>query len=106
VGRSEVSDPPVLVHRLIAWLNTGGPAIHVVHLAEALDATRFRTRLITGRITEIIDMSRLLSPLGDLPSFLTLLRLFRRERTMIVHPHTAKAGTVGRFGRPTWPASP
>jgi hypothetical protein len=43
---------PVLVHRIIARLNTGGPAMHVVHLAEALDATRFRTRLITGGITE------------------------------------------------------
>ena len=105
---------PILVHRLIARLNTGGPAMHVVHLAEALDPTRFRTRLITGRITEdegdmtyyarargvevteITGMSRLLSPLNDLRSFLTLFRLFRRERPTIVHTHTAKAGTVGR----------
>ena len=106
---------PVLVHRVIARLNTGGPAMHVVHLAEALDPTRFRTRLITGRITEdegdmtyyarergvkvteIAGMSRLLSPLTDLRSFLTLLRIFRRERPTIVHTHTAKAGTVGRL---------
>ncbi len=89
--------------------------MHVVHLAEALDPTRFRTRLITGRITEdegdmtyyarergvevteIAGMSRLLSPLQDFRSFLTLLRIFRRERPTIVHTHTAKAGTVGRF---------
>ncbi len=89
--------------------------MHVVHLAEALDPTRFRTRLITGHVTEyegdmtyyarergvevaeITAMSRLLSPLGDLRSFLTLLRLFRRERPTIVHTHTAKAGTVGRL---------
>jgi glycosyltransferase involved in cell wall biosynthesis len=89
--------------------------MHVVHLAEALDSTRFRTRLITGRITEdegdmtyyarergvavteIAGMSRLLSPLRDLSSFLTLFRLFRRERPAIVHTHTAKAGTVGRL---------
>ena len=89
--------------------------MHVVHLAQALDPTRFRTRLITGRITgdegdmtyyarergvevtEITGMSRLLSPLKDLRSFLTLLRLFRRERPTIVHTHTAKAGTVGRL---------
>ena len=89
--------------------------MHVVHLAEALDPTRFRTRLITGRITEdegdmtyyarergvevteITGMSRLLSPLGDLRSFLTLLRIFRRERPKIVHTHTAKAGTVARL---------
>ncbi len=89
--------------------------MHVVHLAEALDPTRFRTRLITGRITEdegdmtyyarergvevteIAGMSRLLSPLRDLRSFLTLLGIFRRERPTIVHTHTAKAGTVGRL---------
>ena len=77
--------------------------MHVVHLAEALDPTRFRTRLITGRITEdegdmtyyarergvevteIAGMSRSLSPLRDLRSFLTLLRIFRRERPKIVH---------------------
>ena len=89
--------------------------MHVVHLAEALDPNRFRTRLITGRITEdegdmtyyarergvevteIAGMSRLLSPLRDLLSFVTLLRIFRRERPTIVHTHTAKAGTVGRL---------
>ena len=89
--------------------------MHVVHLAEALDPTRFRTRLITGgitedegdmtyyarergvEVTEIQGMSRLLSPLGDLRSFLTLLRILRRERPTIVHTHTAKAGTVGRL---------
>ena len=89
--------------------------MHVVHLAEALDPARFRTRLITGRITEdegdmtyyarergvevteIAGMSRLLSPLRDLRSFLTLLRIFRRERPKIVHTHTAKAGTVARL---------
>ena len=89
--------------------------MHVVHLAEALDPTRFRTRLITGgitedegdmtyyarergvEVTEIRGMSRLLSPLKDFRSFLTLLWIFRRERPTIVHTHTAKAGTVGRL---------
>ena len=89
--------------------------MHVVHLAEALDPTRFLTRLINGRITEdegdmtyyarergvevteIAGMSRLLSPVRDLRSFLTLLRIFRRERPKIVHTHTAKAGTVARL---------
>ena len=91
--------------------------MHVVHLAEALDPTRFRTRLITGRITEdegdmtyyarergvevteITGMSRLLSPLGDLRSFLTLLRRFSsrtaHDRT---HPHR-QGGYRGAFGR-------
>jgi len=89
--------------------------MHVVHLAETLDSTRFRTRLITGgitedegdmtyyarergvEVTETRGMSRLLSPLRDLRSFLTLLRIFRGKRPTIVHTHTAKAGTVGRL---------
>jgi glycosyltransferase involved in cell wall biosynthesis len=106
---------PILVHRVIARLNTGGPAMHVVHLAEGLDPSRFETRLITGRITEdegdmtyyardrgvdvveVAGMSRILSPWKDLRTLLTLFRIFRREQPTIVHTHTAKAGTVGRL---------
>ncbi len=97
--------------------------MHVVHLAEALDPTRFRTRLITGHITEdegdmtyyarergvevaeITDMSRVLSPLGDLRSFLTLLRLFRRERPTIVHTTPPKQARWGAWPH-MWPGSP
>ena len=106
---------PILVHRVIARLNTGGPAMHVVNLAAGLDPARFQTRLIAGRITddegdmtyyardrgveviEIAGMSRLLSPLNDLATVFRLFRLFRRERPTIVHTHTAKAGTVARL---------
>ncbi len=106
---------PILVHRVIARLNTGGPAMHVVHLAEGLDPRVFETRLITGRITEdegdmtyyaldrgvdvieIAGMSHPLSPWKDVRTLLTLFRIFRRERPAIVHTHTAKAGTVGRL---------
>ena len=106
---------PILVHRVIARLNTGGPAMHVVNLAAALDPTRFQTRLIAGRITddegdmtyyardrgvevmEIAGMSRLLSPWNDLKTVFRLYRIFRRERPTIVHTHTAKAGTVARL---------
>ena len=114
-GTPARSMTPILVHRVIARLNTGGPAMHVVHLAEALDPERFRTRLIAGRITEdegdmtyyarergvdvveIAGMSRLLSPWKDVRTLLTLFRIFRRERPSIVHTHTAKAGTMGRL---------
>ena len=103
---------PVLVHRVIARLNTGGPAMHVVNLAAGLDPTRFETRLIAGRITddegdmtyyardrgvdvvEIAGMSRLVSPWKDLATVFRLFRISRRERPTIVHTHTAKAGTV------------
>ncbi len=89
--------------------------MHVVHLSAGLDPERFETRLIAGSITrdegdmayyaeahgvqvaELPAMSRLLSPLEDLKTFVRLVRLFRRERPAIVHTHTAKAGTVGRL---------
>ena len=48
-------------------------------------------------VTEIAGISRLLSPVRDLRSFLKLLWIFRRERPAVVHTHTAKAGTVGRL---------
>ena len=43
---------PILVHRVIARLNIGGPALHVVNLTEGLDRSGgFRTHLIAGSIT-------------------------------------------------------
>ena len=107
---------PVLVHRVIARLNVGGPAMHVVNLAQGLDrGGRFQTRLLAGKITpdegdmayyaldrgvkvsELPALSRLVSPLNDLKILWFLYRLFRRERPTIVHTHTAKAGTLGRL---------
>jgi glycosyltransferase involved in cell wall biosynthesis len=107
---------PILVHRVIARLNVGGPALHVVNLSEGLDRSgAFRTRLIAGRVTgdegdmgyyarergvevlELPALSRLVSPLNDLRILWFLFRLFRRERPAIVHTHTAKAGALGRL---------
>jgi glycosyltransferase involved in cell wall biosynthesis len=105
---------PIRVHRVIARLNTGGPAMHVVHLTEDLAAHGFETRLVAGAITPdegdmsyyaaergvevhvVTGMTRLLSLTGDVRALWQLYRLFRRERPLIVHTHTAKAGTLGR----------
>jgi hypothetical protein len=43
---------PILVYRVIARLNTGGPAMHVVDTAKMLDPTRYQTRLIAGSLTD------------------------------------------------------
>jgi glycosyltransferase involved in cell wall biosynthesis len=96
--------------RVIARLNVGGPARHVVWLArqdteESLlvagtvppgeaDMSYFATQM--GIVPVIIpEMSRELSP-KDALAVWKLYRLFKRERPDIVHTHTAKAGTVGR----------
>lgn len=42
-----------------------------------------------------IEMTRTISPFKDLKSLWSLYKLFRKEKPLIVHTHTPKAGTVG-----------
>lgn len=101
------------VVRIIARLNVGGPARHVIWLTEAMQGDGYETTLIAGRVPEgeedmayfasergveplyIQEMSRELSP-KDAVSLFKVLRAIRREKPDIIHTHTAKAGTVGR----------
>ncbi|HEX2268671.1 MAG TPA: glycosyltransferase [Pyrinomonadaceae bacterium] len=100
--------------RIIARLNVGGPAKHVVWLTSALQDTNFRSLLVTGSVPPgeedmsyfaeaagvtpfyIPEMSREISP-NDVVTIWKIFRLLLRERPDIVHTHTAKAGSVGRF---------
>jgi glycosyltransferase involved in cell wall biosynthesis len=107
---------PVPVCRVIARLNIGGPALHVVNLTAGLDRRgTFTTRLIAGRVTEdegdmeyyardngvtvlsLPALSRVVRPLQDVRILWTLFRIFQREQPYIVHTHTAKAGALGRL---------
>lgn len=101
--------------RIIARLNIGGPAIHVILLSSGLDRERYETVLVKGQEgrTEgnmmalaharnvqplLIDrLGRDLNPVRDLATLWRLYRVLRRERPEIVHTHTAKAGTLGRI---------
>lgn len=101
------------VVRIIARLNVGGPARHVVWLDQALRDEEFSSVLITGRVPEgeenmsyfvaahgvepvfIEEMSRELSP-KDAVSLWKVFQAMRRAKPDVVHTHTAKAGTVGR----------
>src|SRR5256884_3013838 len=99
--------------RIIARLNVGGPARHVVWLTAGMKHDRYDTLLVAGvvppgeddmsyvaaqaGITPLIipEMSREIS-LRDAITVWKLFRLMLRERPDLVHTHTAKAGTVGR----------
>jgi glycosyltransferase involved in cell wall biosynthesis len=99
------------VIRIIARLNVGGPAKHVVWLTAGLDD--YETLLVAGTVPEgegdmgyfadeanivphfIPEMSREISA-KDLITIWKLFRLFLREKPDLIHTHTAKAGTVGR----------
>ena len=100
--------------RVIARLNVGGPARHVVWLTEGLKPLGYETVLVTGVVPPgeddmnyfaeasgiipitIPQMSREISP-QDLLAAWKIYRLMRREQPDLVHTHTAKAGAVGRI---------
>src|SRR5437899_3073643 len=99
--------------RIIARLNVGGPARHVVWLTDGLKNSGYKTVLVAGVVPPgeddmsyfaeaagvkpiiVRQMSREIS-LKDLLTTWKLFRLMLRESPDIVHTHTAKAGTVGR----------
>jgi glycosyltransferase involved in cell wall biosynthesis len=104
----------VRVLRIIARLNVGGPALHASLLTERLDPGRYDSLLVAGsqgpwegnylalhqrpreRLVHLPALGREIS-VRDATALVALLRLIRRERPLIVHTHTAKAGALGRL---------
>lgn len=100
----------LIVMRVIARMNMGGPAHHVSILSSGLPAVRYRTLLVSGRLgsgeqelptqAEPLRLGHLApepSPWSDAVTLWQLVRLMRRHRPDIVHTHTAKAGLLGRL---------
>lgn len=104
---------PTKVIRIIARLNVGGPAKHVVWLTSGLVDLLYDSLLVAGSVPPgeedmryfaeesgvnplyIPEMSREISA-NDVVTVWKLFCLYLREKPDIVHTHTAKAGTVGR----------
>jgi glycosyltransferase involved in cell wall biosynthesis len=105
----------IRVARIVARLNVGGPAVHIINLMTGLDPDRFENQLIVGRpgpdegdmgylaaqrgIQPLVipELGRELSLLRDLGTMFKLVRMLRDHRPHIVETHTAKAGAVGRL---------
>ena len=99
--------------RIIARLNVGGPARHVVLQTRDLQDDDYQSWLIAGSVPDgeegmnylaeesgvspiyIPEMSRELSP-KDIVSLFKIYREMKRIKPDILHTHTAKAGAVGR----------
>jgi glycosyltransferase involved in cell wall biosynthesis len=100
--------------RIIARLNVGGPAIHVILLTHEFRKRGHEALLVVGPVPEtegdmeyyasqwnvsLVRVPELVRPLSlknDCVAFWRIFCLLRRERPDIVHTHTAKAGTLGR----------
>jgi len=113
-GKDAPAQHPVTVCRIQSRVCLGGPALHTILLSTRLERDRFRTVLIGGALepgekdlmqearrndVEVVvvpQMRRRLAPIADFLSLWQLVRLLRRERPMIVHTHTSKAGALGR----------
>ena len=100
--------------RVIARTNVGGPSLQVTALMRGLDRDRFPQHLLRGSVEEgeadyllmratdvehvdVPGLGRSVKPLDDLRALVFLIRFMRRTRPVIVHTHTAKAGTLGRI---------
>ncbi len=99
---------------LTTRLSLGGPSLNTIDSVVALDRAGWRTILGAGSVgaeISVVDQARsrgcktvLLPALTrevsagkDLRALWQVFRLIKRERVMLVHTHTSKAGFVGRL---------
>jgi glycosyltransferase involved in cell wall biosynthesis len=106
---------PIKVLRVIARVNMGGPALHVAYLTAGLRDRGYDTTLVAGslargedsmefvadelgvEVVRLPGLRRDISPVRDVLAVWRLAQVIRRERPVILHTHTAKAGAVGRL---------
>ncbi len=106
-------DGQVPVVHMIARLNVGGATTQAIALAGLL-RPKYRTMLVRGveesregtmdSFAEALGVDPLRVPslrrkLGphDLRALVAVTRIIRRERPLVLHTHTAKAGMIGRL---------
>ena len=104
----------VRVLRIQSRICVGGPALHTILLGAVMDAGRYRTILVGGRLEPhersmaplayekgvplhlIEEMGRTIRWTDDLKALWKLIKLIRYYKPHVVHTHTAKAGAIGR----------
>lgn len=99
---------------LITRLSLGGPSLNTIDSVVALERAGWPTILAAGSVgaeISVVDQARSrgcrtvllpalmreVSPARDLLALWQVVRLIRRERVVLVHTHTSKAGFVGRL---------
>lgn len=109
------SEKPLRILRIIARLNVGGPAIQAITLTSEFSGEEYQTMLVCGNVGPnegdmsylaggknvkpfiVQELGREISAVDDFKAFLSLRKIIRQFKPHIIHTHTAKAGTLGRF---------
>ena len=105
----------IKVLRVITRMNIGGPAIHVNLLNQELNAEKFESILVTGKVSSeegdmgyliknqpdksivVPELRREINVQKDLTSIIKILKLFHEKKPDMLHTHTAKAGFCARI---------
>jgi len=99
---------------IITRMNTGGPAVFLDHLTNAMndlgtqstiaygycesnEADYTETHKLNSELFKVKTLHRSLNPLDDLKAFFALRRVIREINPDLVNTHTSKAGVLGRI---------
>jgi len=102
------------VLHIITRMNTGGPAVFLDHLTNAMndlgtqstiaygycesnEADYTETHKLNSELFKVKALHRSLNPFDDLKAFFALRRVIREINPDIVNTHTSKAGVLGRI---------
>jgi glycosyltransferase involved in cell wall biosynthesis len=110
-----MAEQPLRILHVIARLNVGGAALHVLQLAAGQRRRGHHVLVVAGTLAPGEDsmeyladeldvpvhrlpaLQRELSPRNDAAAVRELVGLIRAERPDVLHTHTAKAGGTGRI---------
>ncbi len=114
----------IKVAHIIARFDKGGSAENTFLTVVGLDKEKYDVILIKGlslesemgerearaaeknladierlgiRTLTVSELVRKISPLNDLKAFISIIKIFLKEKPSIVHTHTSKAGILGRW---------
>ncbi|MGL6058129.1 MAG: glycosyltransferase family 4 protein [Culicoidibacterales bacterium] len=78
----------------LALLKEAGYEVEIIS-AEDYEETNIFNEI--GIPQKYVDMSRELSPIEDIKSIISLVKLLKEEQYDVIHTHNAKAGLIGRI---------
>ena len=102
------------VLHIITRMNTGGPAVFLDHLTNAMSELGTQSAIaygycepnetdyienheINSKLIKVKNLHRSLNPFDDIRTFFALRQVIKRVKPDLVNTHTSKAGVLGRI---------